>query len=443
VVDANAGAATTSTLTIASGGSFHVKGSTAGAASTTPNSIIGQQSGTGVVNVGATDKSTSGTFTVDAGTGLLIGNSGGNGTLNVNSGTATINRGSIATTTTFTDTRLIMMGKDNASSTGTINLNGGTLATGRQFVRDGSTAAGSGTANFVFNGGTLQALGTQTDWLQSTTASSAGQNQGATGGTVNTAALALSSVTTTAVSTIDSNGFSVAINNNISGVGGFNIASTSGTGTVTLGGTNTFSGVTKVNSGTLALGNVNALQKSPLDVTGAGAVTFTVAGTNTYTLGGLQNSAGTGTVGATLAAGANSITLGSTATSAITVANLGDFNSAAAIAVTTSGAFTLGGTLNVTFANTFANGSSATFNLFDGNTAGSFTSVSVQGSYTATLNAGNSYSFTDVNGNTFSFNNTIGTLSFTAVPEPHAVAFAIVALLGVVVFVRRRALQQD
>jgi len=411
------------TTTVQSGGSLSILGTTN--ASNHPNSGIGGTNATTstlVVNGGS--------FTVGAATGFIIGNgSTGTGVLTISSGTATINAGT--TTDNGADTRFIAMGRDNAGATGTINLNGGILATSRAFARDTSSAAGSGTANFVFGGGTLRALANQTDWLASTTSA------------INANALALSSVTTTAVSTIDSNGFAVGVNNAISGAGGFNIASTSGSGTVTLGGTNTFTGVTKVNSGTLALGNVNALQNSPLDVTGAGAVTFTVTangGVNTYNLGGLKNSAGTGTVGTTLAAGANSITLGSSAVSAITIANIADFNGAAAIAVT-SGAFTLGGTLNVTFANTFANDSSAAFNLFDGNTAGTLTTVSILGSYTATLNSGNSYHFTDLGGNTFDFNNTSGVLSFTAVPEPHEFAVAIAALLGVVVFIRRRARQ--
>jgi autotransporter-associated beta strand protein len=69
--------------------------------------------------------------------------------------------------------------------------------------------------------------------------------------TINTNQLPLTSVTTTAVSTIDSNGFAVGINSAISGGGGFAIANSTGTGSVTLGGTNTYTGATTVNSGKL------------------------------------------------------------------------------------------------------------------------------------------------------------------------------------------------
>jgi hypothetical protein len=247
---ATVGNNTSATVTISNGGSLTVNGTTN---ATKPGTIIGQNTnGIGILNVGATNGSTSGTLTVSGDTGFMLGNVGA-GTLNIYSGTATINRGTTATTTNGADTRLIMLGRDGNSASGTINLNGGTLATNRQFVRDGSSSAGAGTANFVFNGGTLKALANQTDWLQSTTATSEGQNLGASGGTVNTNALALSSVTTTSAnSTIDPNGFSVAINNNISGSGGFNINSTTGAGTVTFGGANTYTGGTTVLSGNLA-----------------------------------------------------------------------------------------------------------------------------------------------------------------------------------------------
>ncbi|MEQ1852185.1 MAG: autotransporter-associated beta strand repeat-containing protein [Chthoniobacteraceae bacterium] len=80
-----------------------------------------------------------------------------------------------------------------------------------------------------------------------------------------------------------------------------------GTGTLTLSAANTVSGTTTVSAGTLALGNVNALQNSTLNtgVSGTQAVTFTVAGTNTYNLGGLTGADAIANGGNTISVGAN------------------------------------------------------------------------------------------------------------------------------------------
>ncbi|MFM7205123.1 MAG: autotransporter-associated beta strand repeat-containing protein [Planctomycetaceae bacterium] len=79
----------------------------------------------------------------------------------------------------------------------------------------------------------------------------------------------------------------------------------SGAGTLALSGSNPFTGFTTVTRGTLALANVDALRWSTLDTgtVGSQAVTFTVAGTNTYLIGGLQGADG-------LALGANTLAIG-------------------------------------------------------------------------------------------------------------------------------------
>ncbi|MEO7100312.1 MAG: autotransporter-associated beta strand repeat-containing protein, partial [Luteolibacter sp.] len=348
------------TVTIPSGGSLTVNGSTAA----TPTSAIGQNiAGTSTLLVNG------GAFTIGANTGLLLANgSSGNAVLTISSGTATINRGTLATTGAGTETRLIQMGRDG-TGTATINLNGGTLATGSQFVRDGSTGAGSGTANFVFGGGTLKALGAQTDWLQSTTASSAGQNQGATGGTVNTGALALSSVTTTAVSTIDANGFSVAINSAISGTGGFNINSSTGTGTVALGGANTYTGPT-----TISAGRLNVISPGSIDTSAVALGAATLGGNGSVADVTANN------VGSIITNGngnTDTLTLASLAFSASGTANLNLTDLNTPIAVTNTLAIGSGFTVNVTTAPSWVTGQ--TYNLISYATLTGLTSNILKG----------------------------------------------------------------
>ncbi len=195
---------------------------------------------------------------------------------------------------------------------------------------------------------------------------------------------------------------------------------------------NTFTGITKVSAGTLNLGHVDAIKTSRLDVTGAGTVGFSVAGSNTYTLGGLLNHAGTA---GTILAGTNSLTLDSAATSAVTIAAGTDFASSAAFSVTAA-AFTFGGNLTVSFSNPLDPGTYS-FHLLDGRTAGSFTSVIIDTSYSALLNAGNGYS-ANSGFNSFSFNNSTGVLSVSPVPEPSTVGVVMGALVGAVAFARRR-----
>ena len=380
----------TSTVTVQSGGSLTINGTTN---ASTPNSTVGQNAaGTSTLVVNG------GSFNIGANTGFAVGNNltTAIGVITITSGTATITRGS----TTATDIRsFIAMGRDTA--TGTINLNGGTLATDRNFVRDGSgTADATGAANFVFGGGTLKALANQTDWLNSAT--------------INTNQLALSSVTTTAVSTIDANSFSVAINNAISGAGGFNIISSSGAGTVTFGGTNTYNGATTITGGTLKIASGGSISNSALTINGSGA-TLTGSGTVadiTLTSGTVApGDTGIGTLtGSSLTwVGGNTLTFDLSS-----VDNTADL-------LSLSGALTKSGS------GTYA------FNFSGGLTGQTYTLINF-GS-----NSGFSASDFSVNSGTSGTFGLSGTsLTFTAVPEPHEFALAIVGLLGVMVFIRRR-----
>jgi autotransporter-associated beta strand protein len=108
----------------------------------------------------------------------------------------------------------------------------------------------------------------------------------------------------------------VDLQGTVSGAGNITLVNTgaggtdNGQGITKLSAANTFSGTatTTQNLGTLALNHVNALQNATLNtgLSGTQAVTFVLAGTNTYNIGALQGSDA-------LAIGANTISLGNKA----------------------------------------------------------------------------------------------------------------------------------
>jgi autotransporter-associated beta strand protein len=228
--------------------------------------------------------------------------------LTISSGTATITAGSA---TLQNVQNFISMGRDNA--TGIINLDGGTLATGRQFIRDGSAGgtAGAGSATFNFNGGVLQAQADQT--------SGNGWFETATTGTFQ--------VVTTTVKAggakIDTNGFTTNINTVLahdSSLGGTADGglTKSGTGTLSLGGANTYTGNTTVTDGVLLLTNTSGSGTGLGDlsvgasgtVAGTGQIapigTASIAISGDVSPGGLPSAIGTLTfdLGATTGTGA-------------------------------------------------------------------------------------------------------------------------------------------
>jgi autotransporter-associated beta strand protein len=216
------------TITINSGGSL-----TFANQSGNPNSIVGQQ------GTGGTSQLTvnGGSFNWDSTGGLIVGNGNGSGLLLItNGGTATILKG-----TGNTEEGYIALGRNSLTSTGTVYLANGTLATDRVIATGVATPIGVGYV--YFDGGTLKALGNQSDWLQA-----------AVSGAMNPP----NAVTIAAGGAkIDANGFSVAINNNLlhGGVSATDGGLTKlGLGTLTLGGfSHTFTGPTVVSNGILSV----------------------------------------------------------------------------------------------------------------------------------------------------------------------------------------------
>jgi autotransporter-associated beta strand protein len=129
---------------------------------------------------------------------------------------------------------------------------------------------------------------------------------------------------------------------------------------------NTFGGIALVEAGTLRLDHIDALQNATLDTgtSGAQAVTFNLAGTNTYNIGGLQGADA-------LAIGGNTISVG--ANNANTSFSGGISGTGGALTKTGSGRLTLASTNTYTGATSVLQG----VLLVDGSTAaGSAVSVS-------------------------------------------------------------------
>ncbi|MBC7785040.1 MAG: autotransporter-associated beta strand repeat-containing protein, partial [Burkholderiales bacterium] len=286
-------------LTIATGGSYSGMGTSDGGI---PNSLIGGAiTGTASINVNG------GTLLFGGRQGYIIGqgNSGTQATianLNVNSGSATFQASTITSATSGADSTTIAVGRDGDNTVGTINLNGGTLSSARRFVRDGSDGAGAGIANFNFNGGTLRALASNTDWIASSTATYTMDVGGVPTAITNANQKEFSAVTVMlGGAKVDTNGFDVGINNvlvhdatlGVTPDGGL---LKSGTGTLSVGGVNTYTGPTSVTAGKLLTVNGvknraaasisgNAVWEVPINglalgVTAVSSVTIPTSGAN-------------------------------------------------------------------------------------------------------------------------------------------------------------------
>jgi fibronectin-binding autotransporter adhesin len=441
----------TTTVTVQSGGSFAINGTTN---ATKPNSIVGQNAaGTSTLLVNG------GSLTIGGNTGFGLGNNinTATGVLTISSGTATITAGS-ATLQNLQN--YVSLGRDNAN--GVINLSGGTLATGRQFVRDGSAAGtvGAGTATFNFDGGILQAQADQTSgngWFETTTT---GNFQ------------VVTTVVKAGGAKIDTNGFNTNINTVLAHDSGLGATLDgglikSGTGILTLGGASTYTGATLINAGTLALSSTGSIAST--QITNASGATFDVSAVSGYTLGSGKTLTNNGTVNGsfTVASGgtlngsgtfngavtvdgalnpgnspgsqtfASGLTLGAASTTTMEVAGLGgvagtDFD----FINVTGGTMTNDGSLAIVdFGGFDISAQTGTFNLFDFVTGtGDFDAVTVDGN-SLTFNGGTDEWNSTVGDVTYNFAEGTGVLSVTVVPEPTAALLGGIGLLGLL---RRR-----
>ena len=368
------------TITINSGGSLTFTNQTGN-----PNSIVGQQ------GTGGTSQLTvnGGTFNWDGTGGLIVGNGNGNGLLLItNGGTATILKG-----TGSSEEAYLEIGRNSLTSTGTVYLASGTLATDRVIARGVTTPIGVGYV--FFDGGTLKALGNQSDWLQ---AAVNGNNNPPNAVTIADGG-----------AKIDANGFSVTINNTLlhGGVSATDGGVTKlGSGTLTLGGTgHTYNGPTIVSNGVLA---VTGSLPSGSAVTVAGGK-LTVSGSVSAAVsvqpgGAIGASSGTFSSLVTLNAGNSAVNLQDGSATTTTFANGLTLNNGNVLAfdlgsssdqIYVPGTFTHNGTVTINLAAVTGVTPTTYMLVYDGafdiNSTNGFVLGTVPAGYSATLDASGGY----------------------------------------------------
>ena len=259
-----------------------------------------------------------------------------------------------------------------------VKTTAGTLVLEGTNTYTGGTTLGAGTVNFTTGG--LGTTGAVTFTGNSTL------QYGASTTTDLSSRLAINTGVT---GTVDTNGNNVTFATGF-GASGSGALTKIGTGTLSLNAANTYTGLTTVNAGTLAIGSGGSLASgNALTLGASGLATFANAG---QTLGAVSNanttanalnfSASTGTVTLASLSGAGNTTFGSTA--AIGTLSGGTVNlNGSTSAITTLNA----GTVNL--------GASTTLTLSDGTSAGAITgtggSLTKTSSGTLTLTGANTY----------------------------------------------------
>ena len=389
-------ASTSGNTMIDNGGSLTVSGATLNI-----NNVSG-----GFFPIGNTANTTS-TVTLNSGAITVANNFGvelgriGNGVLTINGGTFTENG---------SGGQGLILGEQATSGGGaqggTVNLNGGTLVTRKLTSPNGANV-------FNFNGGTLQAgstNGAASFWASSVRLTANVRNSGGT---------------------IDNNGTSITIaqplvHSTISGDnatdGGMTFKGSSGF-TTTLSGANTYTGATTVNSGTLKIASGGALNSSSSISVASGATLENANGGSITPALTLNEGAALTTSAASSAFAPTSLTL---------TGDLSDGWTAIALTASAGSGLTKSGALTLTLSGVAA----GTYNLTSGSAfTGSFSSANINGN---ALSASGSDWTGTVGGFAYTYTNSTNVLNITAVPEPREFAIAITALLGSLIFARRR-----
>jgi fibronectin-binding autotransporter adhesin len=364
--------------------------------------VGGKGSGTATVNGGLL--SVAANKDVSLGAFLQYGNSNGNGTLNVASGTMRVG-GAGNFYVGYAQTNPTASG--TFAGTGTINLTGGVLETGRAIVTaTSSLATGTGTINF--NGGTLRASGSSGDLLRVTTANVLN------GGAV-----------------IDTNTFDVTVAQRLLN-GGSGGLTKLGAGTLTLTGSSTYIGPTTVSAGKLAVNGV--LGSGSLSVAaaawlaGSGTIGGPVVVSGTLSPG---NSPGLLTT-QSLDLQASSVTL-------MEIAGSTRGTTYDGVDIATSSGLTYGGSLELTFSSQFPDNTTLDLFNFGGSPAGTFASVTATGTYGSLTFVKTAGVWTAQSGTqTLSFTESTGNV--IVVPEPTTAALGGVSVIGLCLWAARRRL---
>ena len=240
--------------------------------------------GAASIRLGCNAATANGTLTVNGGTMNVPGRilmaantAGAKGTLNINGGTLNVGTAGVTASTSGNGTNVLWYN----TGTATVNLNGGTLALGEIYNN-----AASGTMNFYFNGGTLQALNNNALFAAG---SGLNLNVSTNGGTIDAAGYAITIT----------NGLVHASALGAVADGGLTVTNSAGTGTLTLSGANTYTGPTIITTGTLALG-ANASLVNSASITVSNGATFDVSA-QSFSLGNSQSLQGSGTVNGSVA----------------------------------------------------------------------------------------------------------------------------------------------
>jgi MYXO-CTERM domain-containing protein len=420
----------------------------------------------GTVNVGTTNEKwlkvgafdtvagelniNSGTLNLNTNTDIRFNTNGGTGTSVINQNGGNVVSYSDNGVTLGGNTVLDMKNGGTAGSN-TYNLNGGTLA-----ISQVMSTLNNGTRIFNFNGGTLKVASNFNAATFFNLGTGTTRANVRNGGAI-----------------IDTNGINVTMAQALvhSDIGGDNAIdgglTKNGAGTLTLSGANTYTGVTNINVGTLALASTGSLAST--QITAASGSTFDVSAVSGYTVGSGVTLTNNGTVNGsfTVASGATlngsgtfsgavavngnlnpgnspgsqtyaaGLTLGAATVTTMEIAGSGgvagtdfDFINVTGGTMTNDGSLTI-----VDFGGYDISAQTSTYNLFDfvANT-GDFDVVTVDGT-SLTYNVGTDDWSATAGDATYNFAEGTGVLSVTVVPEPTA---ALLGGLGMLGLLRRR-----